>query len=88
MAGIPAQISSALLSDCTVSESLGYPIVTISGRAQVCIENHRGISEYENEAVTVLSGKYDIRVTGLNLTIRSMNTDTLVITGDINAVTF
>jgi len=82
------KITSAILSDCTITETLGYPIVTVSGKNEVRIENHKGISEYVCDAITVVGKKYNIRVSGLGLTIKSMNSDALIITGEINAITF
>jgi sporulation protein YqfC len=71
-----------------LAEVAGLPIVTLNGRSEAVIENHRGVSEYETTAITVRGGKYDIRVTGENLTINAMNSEKLTILGAIDAVTF
>jgi sporulation protein YqfC len=86
-------ITDFLRYDGLVAETLGMPIVTISGRGEVRIENHLGISEYESGAITVRGGaptasrRFDIRITGSELEIRSMSSDVLVISGVIHAVT-
>jgi sporulation protein YqfC len=87
------QISQFIKRDGVAAESLGFPVVTISGKGEVCVENHRGISEYESGAITIrgggplASGRYNIRVTGTGLEIRSMSSDTLIISGEIDGVT-
>jgi len=69
-----------------VAETLGLPIITISGKNEAIIENHKGITEYEHTAITVRAAKSDIRVIGRNLGIKTMDNSSLTITGEIDAV--
>jgi sporulation protein YqfC len=90
---LKSNIFNDTLNSGVVSETLGRSIVTITGRTEVYIEHHNGVTEYETETVTVSSSgatgdKGTIRITGKNLTIKSMNSESLAVTGVIDTVTF
>lgn len=66
----------------------GMPKLTITGKARVLIENHKGLIEYGQERIEVNGGRVRIRVYGGDLELRAMNKDDLVITGIISSVEF
>lgn len=78
----------------TVSDKLAIPSETLSeipfvilrGKRRVCIENHRGVTQYEDTFVQVAVKQGCIRVTGFGLSIVSMSKGTLEICGTIRAV--
>ena len=78
----------------TVSDKLAIPVETLSetpfvilrGKRRLCIENHRGVTQYEDTLVQVAVKHGSIRVVGFGLSIASMSKDTLEICGTIRAV--
>ncbi len=80
----------------TVSERLklpsdilaGAPIVTAMGRNEVCIENYKGILEYNDKLIKVLSKVGTIRIEGKNLNISYFTNDEMRITGLVSAITY
>ena len=66
----------------------GVPRVEITGARELRMENHRGILAYSNEEICVSGGRSEIRIRGLELTLRAMNSRELLITGTILQVDF
>ncbi len=66
----------------------GLPKLTITGKARVVIENHKGLLEYGEHMIEVNGGRVRIRINGAELELRAMNQDDLVITGQISSVEF
>lgn len=66
----------------------GMPKITITGKARVLVENHKGLLGYEEELVEVNGGRIRIRIHGVDLELRAMNRNDLVITGQILSVEF
>lgn len=66
----------------------GAPILTAMGRNEVCIENYKGILEYNDTFVKVLSKIGIIRVEGKNLNIPYFTNDEMRITGLVSAITY
>lgn len=66
----------------------GMPKITITGKARVLVENHKGLLGYEEEMVEVNGGRIRIRIHGVDLELRAMNRNDLVITGQILSVEF
>ena len=66
----------------------GMPKLTITGKARVVVENHKGLLEYGEERIEVNGGRVRIRVNGTGLELRAMDRDDLVITGQILSVEF
>lgn len=66
----------------------GVPKITITGKARVLVENHKGLLGYEEELVEVNGGRIRILVHGTDLELRAMNRNDLVVTGQIMSVEF
>ncbi len=62
-------------------------IVAIGNR-EITIENYRGIIEYTNCSIRLISNPYIIKISGVCLDIKTMTQDFLYITGKINSVAF
>ncbi|MDR2360488.1 MAG: hypothetical protein LBD85_04305 [Oscillospiraceae bacterium] len=93
LSALKKNVFTDALNSASASAALGHSIVTVVGRAEVCVEYHNGVLEYEPEIVTVASsgaagGSGTIRITGKSLTIKSMNSESLTIAGVIETVTF
>ena len=64
----------------------GMPIVELAGNKRVLIENHLGITEYENERIGILVKYGKLIVTGEALEICCLSGQQLVITGKIDGI--
>lgn len=62
--------------------------VTVTGRRQVTVEQHRGLLGYGGELIEVGGGKLRLRILGSGLRLRAMDRETLIITGEIAAVEY
>jgi len=66
----------------------GYPRVTITGTTHVLVDNHKGILDYGTEEIAVAGKHMAIKIVGANLNLRAMNTDSLLVMGDIFRVEY
>ncbi len=66
----------------------GAPIITAIGRNEVCIENYKGILEYNNCSIKIITKIGRVVVEGNNLIISYFTTDEMKITGMIHTIGF
>lgn len=64
----------------------GAPIVTATGRSEICLENFKGIIEYNDSLVKVQSKTCKICIEGQELNIPYFTEDEMKITGFIKAI--
>jgi len=62
--------------------------VTVWGRRQVMVEQHRGLLGYSGELIEVGGGKTRLRIVGSDMRLQAMDRETLVIIGNITAVEY
>ena len=62
--------------------------VTVWGRRQVMVEQHRGLLAYGSDLIEVGGGKTRLRILGTEMELQAMDRETLVITGNITAVEY
>ncbi|MBQ9044734.1 MAG: sporulation protein [Oscillospiraceae bacterium] len=62
------------------------PRVTLTGRRQLLVEEHRGLAEYRDDCVVLDLGAYRLRVTGGELRLAAMDRDAVLLTGAITAL--
>lgn len=67
---------------------LGVPILTMTGRMELCIENYRGIIEYTDVLIRVQSKSGQIKVSGKRMQIEYYTNDEMKITGQIQSVEY
>ncbi len=67
---------------------LGIPILTMTGRMELCIENYRGIIEYTDVLIRVQSKSGQIRVSGKRMQIEYYTNDEMKITGYIQSIEY
>lgn len=60
--------------------------MTLTGNTQLLIENHRGLLGYSTDCVEVSGGRLHIRVRGEGLCLKAMDTESLLIGGNIFGV--
>ena len=64
----------------------GAARITLSGRQQVLIEQHKGLLSYSGSEVEVNCGALRCRVRGEGLLLRAMTAEMLLVTGTVFGV--
>lgn len=64
----------------------GAPIITATGRNQICLENYKGIIEYNGNLIKVQTKACKICIEGKELNILYFTEDEMKITGYIQAI--
>ena len=84
------QIRERLASAASMPKDvvLGASIITITGMAEVCVENYRGIIEYTDCLVRLQTKDGQLRLTGKRLNIEYYTNDEMKITGIIESLEF
>ena len=67
---------------------LDLPLISITGKEEITIENHKGILAYHEEAIRVGTKAGTLRITGKDLRIKQLTADTLVIIGVLAGVEY
>lgn len=66
----------------------GEPKVTVYGKNEIVIENHKGIESFKSDEIKVNSNIGVITILGLNLEIRFIGTETIALTGKLINLSF
>lgn len=66
----------------------GAPIITATGRNELCLENYRGIIEYNSNVIKVQTKICKICIEGTNLNIDYFTNDEMKISGCIQAILY
>lgn len=66
----------------------GAPILTTTGRSSLCIENYKGIIEYNATIIKVHTKTGKICIEGTNLTIKYFTNDEMRVTGIIHSIKY
>ncbi len=64
----------------------GAPIITATGRNEICLENYKGIIEYNGNSIKVQAKSCRICIEGKELNILYFYDDEMCITGFIEAI--
>ncbi|MBH1941453.1 YabP/YqfC family sporulation protein [Mobilitalea sibirica] len=64
----------------------GAPIITATGRNEICLENYKGIIEYNGDLIKVQTKACKICIEGKHLNILYFTEDEMRITGFIQAI--
>lgn len=67
---------------------LSLPLMTLTGKEELYIENYKGVLEYTEEAVRIHTGAGLVRVAGKNLVLKAITNEGVLITGGIQKVEF
>ncbi|NMB45202.1 MAG: sporulation protein YqfC [Firmicutes bacterium] len=62
--------------------------ITVTGNAQLLMENHKGILTYEPERIRIRTQQGETLITGRNLKIDSLFSSEMRITGSIASIEF
>ena len=79
---------AARMLDLPTDIVANLPRMEVRGCREVLIENHRGILEYGNEEMHINGGGVMLKFKGIGLNIRSMNSDEMIIEGQILSIEF
>jgi sporulation protein YqfC len=64
----------------------GAPIITAIGRNEVCVENYKGILEYDSCNIKIITKVGRVIIVGNNLNISYFTNDEMKITGMIHTI--
>ena len=67
---------------------LNLPQVTLTGRQEISIENYKGIIEFTDTLIRINTRCGILLITGLNLRLRHVNVEYIIITGDIEKLEY
>ena len=67
-------------------EALGALKLSLTGPDQALLENHRGLLDYTDRAVTAACAGGCVRIRGEGLLLRAMDVHMLLVTGKIEGV--
>ena len=62
------------------------PVVIMTGKKEVIVENHKGIAEFTKERIILDTNDGAFLISGQNLSIKYMKSDCISICGNICAV--
>lgn len=67
---------------------LNLPLISITGREELCIENYKGIVEYSEEKIRINTGAGMMKIEGKNLLLKQITSENLVVSGGILKLEF
>ena len=67
---------------------MNYPLITMTGKEEVMIENYKGILEYSEERIRISTSAGVLRLTGKKLLLRQVTSDNIGIIGVIDKIEF
>jgi len=66
--------------------ALDLPLITLTGRREVIIENYKNISEFSETAIRVRTKEGEVTVTGERLVLQQITSEILLITGRVGGI--
>ncbi len=67
---------------------MDMPRLTVTGRNELYLENHKGIIEYTTERIRINLSRGFMEVVGDNLEIQALMPDEMKVWGDINTINY
>jgi sporulation protein YqfC len=67
---------------------MDMPRLTVTGRNELYLENHKGIIEYTTERIRINLSRGFMEVIGDNLEIQALMPDEMKVWGDINTINY
>lgn len=68
--------------------TLGVPLITITGKNELYLENYKGIIDYDSHYIKVSTKQGVIELRGKNFLINYLTNDEMKITGCIQGINF
>jgi sporulation protein YqfC len=67
---------------------LNTPRLTMVGNSDLMVENHKGIVEFGDKGVKIITGTGIIKITGFGLLIKEITSEDIIISGSIDSIEF
>ncbi|USF29531.1 sporulation protein YqfC [Clostridium sp. MD294] len=67
---------------------LNLPLISLTGKEELIIENYKGIVEYGDEVMRVNTAIGVLRIEGKGLLLKQLTSECIVVTGTIKGVLF
>lgn len=67
---------------------LNLPLISITGREELCIENYKGVVEYGEERIRINTGVGVLKIEGKKLFLKHITSENVIITGGIYKLEF
>lgn len=67
---------------------LNLPLISLTGKEELIIENYKGIVEYGEEAMRVSTAAGVLRIEGKELMLKQLTSECIVVTGMIKGISF
>lgn len=83
---LKAAISEAL--ELPGEITLNLPKIIMIGHSRMLIENHKGVIEFTPQKIRLNSGIGVIKIEGIDLNLKNIASDDIIVTGKIKTVSF
>lgn len=67
---------------------LNLPLISITGREEITIENYKGIMEYGDEVIRVNTASGIIRMAGKELLLKQLTAECVIVSGKLEHIEF
>lgn len=67
---------------------LDFPLICVTGRDEVTVENHKGILSYSQESIRISTKVGTLLVRGAELGLKQLTGEILVITGKVTGLEY
>lgn len=67
---------------------LNLPKISVIGRGQMFIENHKGMIEYSPDRIRINTTCGAVRIGGCGLTVKNIGAEDMLISGDIEILEY
>lgn len=67
---------------------LDLPLISLTGRDEMTVENHKGLMEYGEEKIRIATKAGNLLISGRDLTLRRMSSECIVIGGRLEKLEF
>ena len=67
---------------------LNLPLISLTGKEELVIENYKGIVEYSEEVIRIGTAVGVLRVQGKGLLLKQLTSECIVITGSVENMAF
>lgn len=83
-------VKSKIAEKLNIPEDIaeGLPIVTVTGKNEVYVENYKGIIEYGSQSIRIQTKVCRITFAGKNLEIIYYTNADMKITGEVESITY
>lgn len=85
-----AQWKESLIESLQIPRDLAFqePVITLTGEREVLLENYRGILEYTENHLLVLTRHCKIRIRGEHLEVLYYTNDEMKVSGQITEISY